>query len=183
MEFSRQEYWSGLPRPPPGDSNPGLLHCRRILYCLSHQGSPDRHMVVVIGGITNNLQMKRTSSSRGLCQPALQCYPTSYATRWLYIPVFTSFRQFYKNGAAGFLPLNVSMLQNAQRMNCFKHFGYDMILCWYKNKNSNCLTPNQIGTLKTNYLGIFFSFLPQLPYNLVWRWQKFIKEYRIRKIM
>ena len=22
-------------------SNPGLLHCRQILYCLSHQGSPD----------------------------------------------------------------------------------------------------------------------------------------------
>ena len=77
MEFSMQEYWSGLPCPPPGDlpdsvidpmspalqadslllshwgsptgvdshsllqgifpaqgSNPGLLHCRHILYCL-----------------------------------------------------------------------------------------------------------------------------------------------------
>ena len=40
MEFSRQEYWSGLPFPPPGDlPNPGLslrllclLHCRQILY-------------------------------------------------------------------------------------------------------------------------------------------------------
>ena len=35
----------GLPCPPPGDllnpvSNPGLPHCRRILYHLSHQGSP-----------------------------------------------------------------------------------------------------------------------------------------------
>ena len=43
MEFSRQEYWSGLPFPSPGDlpdlgSNPGLLHCRQILYHLSHQG-------------------------------------------------------------------------------------------------------------------------------------------------
>ena len=25
---------------PTPESNPGLLHCRRILYCLSHQGSP-----------------------------------------------------------------------------------------------------------------------------------------------
>ena len=41
MEFSRQEYWSGLPCPLPGvfptqESNPHLLyllHCRRILYC------------------------------------------------------------------------------------------------------------------------------------------------------
>ena len=85
MEFSRQEYWSGLPFPSPGDlpysgieprsptlqvdslpaelaepqgkskttgmgslsllqrifptqeSNQGLLHCRQILYHLSHQ--------------------------------------------------------------------------------------------------------------------------------------------------
>ena len=41
MGFSRQEYWSGLPCPSPGDLpepwiQPGLLcllHCRRILYC------------------------------------------------------------------------------------------------------------------------------------------------------
>ena len=44
MEFSRQEYWSGLPFPSPGDLlNPGteagLLHCRQILYLLSPQGS------------------------------------------------------------------------------------------------------------------------------------------------
>ena len=40
MEFSRQEYWSGLPFPTPGDlSDPGLepaflhlLHGRQILY-------------------------------------------------------------------------------------------------------------------------------------------------------
>ena len=41
MEFSRQEHWSGLPCPTPGDlptqeSNPHLLWlltCRQILYC------------------------------------------------------------------------------------------------------------------------------------------------------
>ena len=41
--FSRQEHWTGLPCPPPGDLpnlNSGLLHYRQILYCLSHQGSP-----------------------------------------------------------------------------------------------------------------------------------------------
>ena len=41
MGFPRQEYWSGLPFPSPGDLPPQgwslhLLHCRRIL--LSHQG-------------------------------------------------------------------------------------------------------------------------------------------------
>ena len=41
MEFSRQEYWSGLPCPSLGDlpdpGFPGLLHWRQILYHLSHQ--------------------------------------------------------------------------------------------------------------------------------------------------
>ena len=41
MEFSRQERWSGLPYPSPGDlPDPGLLHGRQTLYHLSHQGSP-----------------------------------------------------------------------------------------------------------------------------------------------
>ena len=39
MGFSRQEYWSGVLFPSLGifltqGSNPGLLHCRQILYCL-----------------------------------------------------------------------------------------------------------------------------------------------------
>ena len=49
MGFSRQEYWSGLPCPPrqgifPTQGlNPGFPHCRQILYCLSHQGSPRKN--------------------------------------------------------------------------------------------------------------------------------------------
>ena len=40
----RQEYWSGLPFPSPGNFltyglNPGLPHWRQTLYCLSHKGS------------------------------------------------------------------------------------------------------------------------------------------------
>ena len=40
-EFSRQEYWSGLPLPSPGifptqGLNLCLLHCRQILYQLVH---------------------------------------------------------------------------------------------------------------------------------------------------
>ena len=46
LEFSRQEYWSGLPFPFPGDppdpgiESPGLPYCRQILYHMGHQGSP-----------------------------------------------------------------------------------------------------------------------------------------------
>jgi len=44
MGFSRQAYWSGLPFSYPGDLpdpeiEPGLLHCGKTLYHLSHQGS------------------------------------------------------------------------------------------------------------------------------------------------
>ena len=40
MGFSRQESRSGLPCPPAGELlNADLLHCRWILYCLSHQES------------------------------------------------------------------------------------------------------------------------------------------------
>ena len=45
MGFSRQEYWSGLPCPPPGifpirGSDTGLAYCRQILDHLSYQRSP-----------------------------------------------------------------------------------------------------------------------------------------------
>ena len=35
--FSRQEYWSRLSRPPPGDHPNPEMEPRLILYCLSHQ--------------------------------------------------------------------------------------------------------------------------------------------------
>ena len=43
----RQECWSGLPFPSPADlPDPGiepyLLHCKQILYYLSHQGNPEK---------------------------------------------------------------------------------------------------------------------------------------------
>ena len=40
MEFSRQEYWSGLPLPSPGDlPDPCLQHHGPILDRLNHQGN------------------------------------------------------------------------------------------------------------------------------------------------
>ena len=39
MDFSRQEYWSRLPFPSPGDRTWVYPHCGQILYHLHHQGS------------------------------------------------------------------------------------------------------------------------------------------------
>ena len=45
---------------PTQESNRGLLHCRWILYCLSHQGSP------------RILEWDAMPSARGSCQPRNQ---------------------------------------------------------------------------------------------------------------
>ena len=52
MGFTRQEYWSGLPFPPPGDlPDPGIKSASPALQAdsllLSHQGSPLSHMIVL----------------------------------------------------------------------------------------------------------------------------------------
>ena len=51
-DFPRQEYWSGLPYPPPGalhdlGSNLDLPHCRQILYLLSYQGRPLLQLLLI----------------------------------------------------------------------------------------------------------------------------------------
>ena len=55
MGFFRQEYWGGLPCPPPGIfqmQGPNLcllhpLHCRQILYCWAVREAPCLHMLKV----------------------------------------------------------------------------------------------------------------------------------------
>ena len=59
MEFSKQEYWSGLPFHFPRELpdlgiEPRSPHCRQILYCLSYQGSPKEVQITVHK--TNKLQ-------------------------------------------------------------------------------------------------------------------------------
>ena len=65
MEFSRPEYWSGLPFLSPGDfptqgSNPGLPHCRPILYQLSYKGSPQISLFHVIWKSLSRVQLFAT---------------------------------------------------------------------------------------------------------------------------
>ena len=41
MEFSRQEYWKGLPLPSPGGLPDPEIKLRQILRHRSHQGNPE----------------------------------------------------------------------------------------------------------------------------------------------
>ena len=52
MGLPRQEYWRGLPFPSPvylhdPTIEPSLLHCREILYHLSHQESPNHAKLAI----------------------------------------------------------------------------------------------------------------------------------------
>ena len=62
MEFPRQEYWSGLPFPPPGDlPNPNLLHSQADSLPLSHLASPTRKIMLCYA--------KSLQSCLTLCDP------------------------------------------------------------------------------------------------------------------
>ena len=68
LGFSRQEYWSGLPLPFPGDlSDPGIeLHCRQTLYHLSHQGSLRRTLNHVLPQSAFPVKMCRCGQWQGV---------------------------------------------------------------------------------------------------------------------
>ena len=69
MEFSRQEYWSGLPFPSPGDLPDLGFEARsaalQILYYLSHQGSSAKNK------ITDNVTRATSFLCPGLIQGSL----------------------------------------------------------------------------------------------------------------
>ena len=52
--FSRQEYWSGLPCPPPGDIlNPGIEPRSSELQANSLPSEPGKHQIMASGPITS----------------------------------------------------------------------------------------------------------------------------------
>ena len=59
LEFSRQEYWSGLPRPPPGDfCDPGIKPVSAALQADS-----------LVKSRVHRLCLQRASNYLGLCGP------------------------------------------------------------------------------------------------------------------
>ena len=88
MGFSRPEYWSGEPFPSPGDlPNPGLPHCRQILYQLSHREALARTQTMQSHRLHHSLPTALSSVER--CSPSLE-YPF-----WAY--VFSSAKMKYIN--------------------------------------------------------------------------------------
>ena len=82
MGFSRQEYWSGLPFCSPGDlldqgSIPGLPHCRRVFYHLSHLGSPGTGRLAWLVKSGSTLP---PGVAVGLDLPGILCFPASPRT-------------------------------------------------------------------------------------------------------
>ena len=72
MGFSRPEHWSSLSLLQgiflTQESNPGLPHCRWILYQLSYQGSPNQRQIHERSQITPCLSLsRRCSAPPALC--------------------------------------------------------------------------------------------------------------------
>ena len=56
MEFSRREYWIGLPFPSPGDlSDPGIEHRSPALQADTLSSELPEKFKLVVGGIITNL--------------------------------------------------------------------------------------------------------------------------------
>ena len=98
--FPRQEYWSGLPFPSPGDlSNPrvepGLLYCRWILYWLSHQGIILSTGIKVRGlnGLTESTSLQAPASDIEDLPPCKEII-TSKATHHPFFFLFITDFQF-----------------------------------------------------------------------------------------
>ena len=77
MGFSRQEYWSGLPFPSPGNLpnlgiEPRLPHWSQTLQPLSHQGSPSGKPLSIISACPN-----LPPFLNGICRPHQQQFPFS----------------------------------------------------------------------------------------------------------
>ena len=88
IECSRQEYQSGLPFPSPGDlPHPGIkpwspaLHCRQILYHLSHQQSLKHTSFPECRG-GSQLMATVSSGNKRQVSPTLALEKTSTGSVW-----------------------------------------------------------------------------------------------------
>ena len=90
VQFSRQEYRSGLPFPSPGDlPNPGTEPrspaLPQILYCLSHQGSPILFLWECISHSQRNNRMSRKHWLQYFCKWCITWYTSLLSSSNVYL--------------------------------------------------------------------------------------------------
>ena len=99
IEFSRQEYWSELPFPSPGDfHNPGFKPTSPDWHVdsltLSHQGSPliNRASVLIRGGrdhgdppVPRGMTLSQGSKSTAICKPEREVSEESDPVNTLFV--------------------------------------------------------------------------------------------------
>ena len=136
MGFSRQECWSGLPCPPLGNLptqglNPGLPHCRSILYHLSHQGRA--HLPV------------QTTMRNGL-DPWVRTLPWRRA--WQPTPAFWPGESHGQKSLAGYSPWGCRELDTTERLSL--HFTYPgrrgRQIWWTATNTSHDVPPQEVVT-------------------------------------
>ena len=105
MGFSRQEYWSGLPFPSPGDLpdprvEPGSPALQEIFYCLSHQGGPKVHSwcgtFYGFGQMYNNRYLITVSNSNFIALNIL-FYLVITPNTWQPLFFFPIYRLFFQS--------------------------------------------------------------------------------------
>ena len=80
LEVSRQVYWSGCHAYLPGifltqGPNPGLPHCRQILYLLSHQGNPyDWYYALLSWNIQSPQRNGELLKDQYVCYTGIPCW-------------------------------------------------------------------------------------------------------------
>ena len=95
MGFSRQEYWSGLPCPPPGNlPNPGIEPASPGLpadsLLLSHEGSPMKTYLA-----TGHFILKNTSPYKGKAAVQSQLSPTALSASLHKVKAWTCWRKWF----------------------------------------------------------------------------------------
>ena len=79
VEFFRPEYWSGILLQgifPSQGSNPGLPHCRQILYQLSHKGRPRILDCVAFPFLRGSSQLRNRTR--------VSCIAGGFFTNWVW---------------------------------------------------------------------------------------------------
>ena len=81
---------------PTQGSNPGLLHCRQVLYQLSHQRSPFHTVVVQSLSWFDSLWSQRLQRARLPCpSPSPKVFPSSCSLHWWCRAAVSSFETLF----------------------------------------------------------------------------------------